>query len=183
MARSPTARLASGHGGGGVVMGEATEETTMGLIPDEHCSASREDHGCHCDHWYEDEGCCWCENRTLNLVVLGESQWCQRCGHLKELHILNTSEGELACSGCKCAGWVGTELAEGSLEWLRAQVLTEKPNPFTHTPTGMCGSRVKCEACPSDFLCAMKASEEGKAIKERWERCRDAHPTRAGVVS
>lgn len=28
--------------------------------------------GVHCDHWYEDEGCCYCGTDTLNLVVIGE---------------------------------------------------------------------------------------------------------------
>jgi hypothetical protein len=83
-----------------------------------------------------------------------------------------TSTGEAACGACKCAGFRGTELREGSLEWVRGRELREEPDQFTHTPTGMCGSSKKCEACPSDFLCAMKAGKEGEIIKQRWARCR-----------
>jgi hypothetical protein len=107
------------------------------IVVSETCTKSLADHGCHCDHWYDDLGCCWCENREMNLLVIGGA-------------------------------------AEGSLAWLREQdsEFTKTPDRGTHTPTGMCGSRVKCEACPSDLCCSLKAGEEMKLIRERWDRCK-----------
>lgn len=43
-------------------------------------------------------------------------------------------------------------------------VLSEHPNPNAVYPTGMCGSPTKCQHCPSDFLCYMKAGAEKQAI-------------------
>ncbi len=41
-----------------------------GLIPDEDCPKSQNEHGTHCDHWYEDEGCHWCGTTEPNLVII-----------------------------------------------------------------------------------------------------------------
>jgi hypothetical protein len=45
--------------------------------------------------------------------------------------------------------------------------LTQTPNAFAAVPTGMCGSPKKCAACPSDFLCYMKAKGENDIIASR----------------
>jgi hypothetical protein len=45
--------------------------------------------------------------------------------------------------------------------------LTETPNPNAERPTGMCGSTSKCDRCPSDFLCYMKARDERDIIRAR----------------
>lgn len=42
----------------------------MDLIPDETCPSSQNEHGTHCDCWYEDEGCCFCGTTEPNLVII-----------------------------------------------------------------------------------------------------------------
>lgn len=38
--------------------------------------------------------------------------------------------------------------------------LRPDPDPDAPWPSGMCGKQRKCDACPSDFLCFMKAKAE-----------------------
>lgn len=52
----------------------------MTLIPDETCPSANHVRSClsveaiaagvHCDHWYEDEGCCACGTNEPNLVII-----------------------------------------------------------------------------------------------------------------
>lgn len=65
--------------------------------------------------------------------------------------------------------WCGMEYGEeGAVTWGQGSLpLTEEPNPLARKPTGMCGSPKKCAACPSDFLCSMRASAQAKLIRER----------------
>lgn len=46
--------------------------------------------------------------------------------------------------------------------------LNQEPNPDAERPTGMCGYTSKCEHCPSDFLCFMKAKAEMAIIETRY---------------
>lgn len=61
---------------------ERSKRTGTDMIPNEFCDPPTatvlacRDHdavevGAHCDHWYEDQGCCACGTKEPNLVVLG----------------------------------------------------------------------------------------------------------------
>lgn len=76
------------------------------------------------------------------------------CGH----HCNHVWETDACC-------WCGTTFGEGCEPIPPA--LTEEPNRFAAVPTGMCGNRKKCEACPSTFLCYTKAMKERDLIEAR----------------
>lgn len=80
-----------------------------GLLANEDCPASENEHGTHCEHWYEDEGCHSCGTQEPNLVILPGPGHCDgrglgsvHCFHPRQLH---TVEGFIKhydwC--CKCS--------------------------------------------------------------------------------
>jgi hypothetical protein len=55
----------------------------MSLFPDEFCHPASDkllscrdkraaELGTHCEHWYEDQGCCACGTQEPNLVIIGD---------------------------------------------------------------------------------------------------------------
>lgn len=63
-----------------VVTGEECEMSIPGrpsckagiLGDDGEVDPSSQAYGYHCDHWYEDEGCCYCDTTTINLVIIDD---------------------------------------------------------------------------------------------------------------
>lgn len=89
---------------------------------------------------------------NMHCACWYECQPCCRCGD-------DTIDPGCDCDRCSYARQEEGGYPNGELR--------EAPDLSAPWPSGMCGKKRKCDSCPSDFLCFMKAKAENEDIGSR----------------
>ena len=105
----------------------------------------------------------------------GHPEWCPvgdpdevsnhgHCAHWYECEPCHRCGDDTPDPSCDCPRCTYDRQAENGYPNGR---LRKNADPDAPWPSGMCGKKAKCEACPSDFLCFMKAKAEHEAVEGR----------------